>query len=68
MLGYTAENNFFMQNTSYSGDFSEWYDVIHIADLCIKCPHDGGEVSNWMCGAELPAGVKPRHCHDMRFF
>lgn len=45
MLGYTAENNFFMQNTSYSGDFSEWYDVIHVADLCIKCPHDGGEVS-----------------------
>lgn len=56
-----------MQNTSYSGDFSEWYDVIHIADLCIKYPHEHGEVRNWMCGAVLPAGVKPQHCQDIRF-
>lgn len=56
-----------MQNTSYSGDFSEWYDAIDIADSCIKYPYEEGEVNNWTCGAGLPAGIKPQNCHDMRF-
>lgn len=31
-----------MQTTNYNGHLSGWYDVIHIADLCIKHPDEAG--------------------------